>query len=146
VNQLVAGTPRPSGRILPVTVATIALAGSHLARSLDLPLLPCPVHATTGLWCAGCGSGRALAALSTGDVALAFRQQPLLVVGLGALVLDFVAHLGRLGRSEADPGRPAEGSTPRSPRGVLVGLAAVALVFMVLRNLPALEVLAPVEP
>ena len=147
MNLLVAGTSHPlrRGRMAPFAIASITLAGSRLAGALDLPLLPCPVHATTGLWCAGCGSGRALAALATGNVPLAFRQHPLLMVGLGVLVLDLVAHLCRLGRAGPDRGHRAVGSTARSPRAVVVALVAVALVFMVLRNLPGLEVLAPLD-
>jgi hypothetical protein len=137
VNLLVAGTSHPlrRGRMAPFAIASITLAGSRLAGA----------HGTTGLWCAGCGSGRALAALATGNVPLAFRQHPLLMVGLGVLVLDLVAHLCRLGRAGPDRGHRAVGSTARSPRAVVVALVAVALVFMVLRNLPGLEVLAPLD-
>lgn len=45
----------------------------------------CVLHRTTGLLCPGCGSLRALHSLLHGDVALAFRFNPLLVVCLPLL-------------------------------------------------------------
>jgi len=46
---------------------------------------PCPLHTFTGLFCAGCGSTRALHQLLHGNVAAAFRFNPLLVLSLPVL-------------------------------------------------------------
>ena len=40
---------------------------------------PCPLHRYTGLWCPGCGTTRALHQLFHGNVATAFRFNPLAI-------------------------------------------------------------------
>ena len=40
---------------------------------------PCPLHRYTGLWCPGCGTTRALHQLLHGNVAAAFRFNPLAI-------------------------------------------------------------------
>lgn len=55
------------------------------AGSLVYP--PCPLHALTGLYCAGCGSLRAVHHVLHGDLYGAFRLNPVLVVALPLLPL-----------------------------------------------------------
>ncbi len=43
---------------------------------------PCVFYEITGLYCAGCGAGRAMLALLRGELYAAFRYQPLLIVSL----------------------------------------------------------------
>ena len=43
---------------------------------------PCIFYELTGLYCVGCGSGRALLALLHGRLYAAFRYQPLLMISL----------------------------------------------------------------
>lgn len=92
--------------------------------------LPCPVKTLTGLYCPGCGMGRAFSALVQGDIGLSFRQNPsiLLIVpwiGLycGARLLDWVF----TGENHVDRYIPDKWLV-----GVLIGL----FVFGVLRNIP----------
>jgi hypothetical protein len=52
--------------------------------------IPCPIHATTGVFCPGCGSSRAVSALLHGNFPLAFHQNLLLVLSpliIGGAVL-----------------------------------------------------------
>ena len=87
------------------------------SRANVLP--PCLLHRLTGLYCPGCGATRALHQLAHGNLAAAWRLNPLLVSVLpvaGALLVH----------------RP-----PVRVRPVFVWLlVAVLVMFAVLRNLP----------
>ena len=88
----------------------------------------CALHAATGLQCPGCGGLRATHALLNGNLAAAWRLNPLLVAYLPvAAWLGVVLAARRIGRRVPNPFA--------SPWmiGALVG---VAFVFGVLRNLP----------
>ena len=82
----------------------------------------CVFHAVTGWACPGCGSLRAVHNLLHGELAMAFRFNPLLLV-LGPLGL--AAWLIR--------GEPAFTAIPAK---AIWGLLAVIVGFAVLRNLP----------
>jgi len=43
---------------------------------------PCVFYELTGLYCIGCGSGRALLSLFSGNITAAFRYQPLVIIFL----------------------------------------------------------------
>lgn len=61
-----------------------------LATALHLPLYDCPLRATTGVRCPGCGMTRAIAALATGHPAEAMRHHPfspLCAMGVAVLVV-----------------------------------------------------------
>lgn len=97
---------------------------------MSFALPPCVFHKLTGLWCPGCGTGRALKAIFTeGDFLTALKMNPLLVVGLPILLAVALF-------------RPAWLRRPA------VGWALVSLViaYWVLRNLPwwPFTLLAPV--
>jgi len=95
----------------------------------------CQFHKLTGLNCPGCGATRAVYALSHGDLMTALRDNVLVVL---APVAGLV-RVGWLGMARCR----------RRPAGALVptnwawALLFVALVFAVLRNLPALSFLSP---
>ena len=77
---------RDSAVIVPI-VATCFL-GVLLFDPAHLSLLPpCPFHALTGFYCPGCGSLRALHLLLHGELAGAFRMNPLLVLSLPVLIM-----------------------------------------------------------
>jgi hypothetical protein len=85
----------------------------------------CPLHATTGLHCPGCGTGRALHALVHGDLPLALRLNALTVAAIPvflALALVVVIH----------PEKPL----PIPPLWLRLLIYAVLFVFFVGRNLP----------
>jgi hypothetical protein len=108
----------------------LAGAGALLAGAAVLVLFPperygfyprCPFFEVTGLLCPGCGGTRALATLLHGNIAGALRLN-----GFVVALLPFAAGCGLrwLHRGEV-----------RVPRGVWIGLALVAGVFGVWRNL-----------
>jgi hypothetical protein len=95
----------------------------------------CRFHQLTGLNCPGCGATRACHALLHGDLAAAFRDNALFVLSLPALLLRggwlaFVRYRGRSAGSWLPP-------------NWAWSLLMIALVFAVLRNLPAFAFLSP---
>jgi hypothetical protein len=133
------GTSRWRGA-LPVAVSTAGLAAGALLFAVD-PNEPghyptCPFLATTGLYCPGCGSLRAVHDLLHGDVAGALARNPLAVLAAPYLVLAFVTWLLRT------TDRPAPRSTSLPPWTLWLLLGTV-LVFGVLRNVPGWAWLSP---
>lgn len=96
----------------------------------------CALHALTGLHCPGCGGMRATHQLLHGNIAEAFRLNPLWVI-----VAPFVTWLmlREAARAFADRALP--------PKRVAIWwiwvLAVAMMIFGVLRNLPAFHWLAP---
>lgn len=85
----------------------------------------CPSRLVTGLFCPGCGTGRALHALVHGDLASAFR--------LNALALAAVpVFLALAFRAALRPDRPL----PVPPLWLRLALYALLAFFLVARNLP----------
>ena len=85
----------------------------------------CPLHATTGLHCPGCGTGRALHALVHGDLPLALRLNALTVAAIPvflALALQAAIH--------------PEKRLPVPPLWLRLLIYAVLFLFLVGRNLP----------
>jgi drug/metabolite transporter (DMT)-like permease len=112
------------------TLATIGIVGVlFLFNPSQHNFYPvCLFHEATGLLCPGCGSLRALHQLLHGNVADAFRFNPLLVLSLPLVLAMTVRFL-------------AQKTEPQSPRvrlrlGWMWALLAVLVVFGVLRNLP----------
>jgi hypothetical protein len=103
----------------------VALIGPERVRVLP----GCYFHAWTGLLCPGCGSTRALAAQTRGDLAAAIGFNPLTVLFLLALPGILVAR--RAGY--------------RPPSFLVWSGVAMLGIFWVLRNLPlpVFEVLRP---
>jgi hypothetical protein len=95
----------------------------------------CHFHTLTGLHCPGCGSSRALHELLHGNLLAALRLNALLVLclaGLAGLGARFVR--ARLRRQRA---------TFSVRGGWLWAFLCAAVVFTLLRNLPAFAWLAP---
>jgi hypothetical protein len=95
----------------------------------------CLFHALTGLYCPGCGGTRAAYQLLHWHLLSALRDNALFVVTLAALVLRglwFVA--GRIRHQSV---------TLTVPPKVLWAFLVLAVVFSVLRNLPAFSFLSP---
>ncbi|MDQ2838690.1 MAG: DUF2752 domain-containing protein [Actinomycetota bacterium] len=115
-------------------LAALGAAGLYLVNPNTTHVPLCPLHAMTGLWCPLCGATRATYALLHGDLATALHDNALYV-----LLLPLLAVLWwRWARL------PAGAVNGRLlPRPVFWALLAVALVFGVLRNLPAGSWLAP---
>ncbi|MEI6287545.1 MAG: DUF2752 domain-containing protein [Bacillota bacterium] len=92
-------------RVLRITLILLAgcgcVAGAYLlyvaTPGVSAVYVPCFFKSLTGLYCPGCGSGRAVHALLHGDIVAAIRSNPLFVVSLPVLlyllasfVLNFV--------------------------------------------------------
>lgn len=89
---------------------------------------PCPLHQYTGLWCPGCGTTRAMHQLLHGNVAAAFRFNPLAIS-----LLPVIGYLAI--RREEQVMKPVWIWT----------LLGVVVAFGVLRNIPVypFNLLAP---
>ena len=87
---------------------------------LSYRLFPrCLLHSTTGWYCPGCGTARAVALITHGHVLAGFRMNPVMVLGLPVVGVLYVT--GQLDRLK--------------PVWIWT-LLAVIVAFGVLRNLP----------
>jgi len=95
----------------------------------------CEFHQLTGLNCPGCGGTRAVYQLLHGNLLRAMQDNALVVLGSAGLV-GRAAWFGakRFRRRPVGPFLPSEFFWP---------LLVVAIVFTVLRNLPAFSFLSP---
>lgn len=89
--------------------------------------LPCLFHSLTGLLCPGCGMSRLCLAALRGDWAAAWRANPAL-----CLLFPPIAALLAVRGIGYVKGKPASGWESR----VWLALAAVLLIFGIVRNLP----------
>lgn len=95
----------------------------------------CFFHELTGLHCPGCGGTRALHQLLHGHVATALHANALLVISLPLFMwLGISFAVGKT--------KPQSMARPISPKWFWL-LLVLALIFAVLRNLPAFAWLAP---
>jgi hypothetical protein len=90
----------------------------------------CPLYATTGIYCPGCGGLRGVNDLTDGHVWQAVSSNLLLVMAIPFAVFFFArwTHAAWTGREVA--------VVPALPRTVKVGLILLVVVFTVVRNLP----------
>lgn len=123
----------------PVAVAAAGLAGLVLVARVDpneaghYPV--CPFLSLTGLFCPGCGTLRALHALTHGDLATGFARNPLTMLTVPFLLVVWLAWAVRELRGR--------GRATMAPAWLLWCLAAAQVLFWVLRNLPGFTWLAP---
>lgn len=115
----------------PVAVGIVALGGCAVLAVVD-PNQPgryplCPFRAVTGLDCPGCGTLRAIHALTGGDLARAAEHNLLTVVLLPVLTVAWLRWLG------ASLGR---GRSWALPPAVTYGIVGVIAAFWIVRNLP----------
>lgn len=106
-----------------------ALLVLYVADPARYSLYPvCYFHQFTGLDCPGCGSQRAIHQLLHGNLVLAFRYNPLLVLMLPLLAVWGARGVVRAARGEQD----AFALPPRW----LGWFVVVMIVFGIVRNLP----------
>lgn len=91
--------------------------------------VPCPFHKLTGFYCPGCGSLRAIHHLLHGDVVIAFRLNPLMVLLLPFLGYSFFVYV--MGNIRRRPLPPLV--VPAIAIWVFLG---VVLLFWAMRNIP----------
>jgi len=133
--------PLPDGNSAPVSrrprisaaLILLILAGGFAWTYFVGPTPPawypqCPFHATTGLYCPGCGSARVLHALAHGDFRAACENN-ILIVALAPFLLAWAAiSLWRALRHNHPP--------LRAPLGAARILLIVIVAFWIARNLP----------
>lgn len=133
--ELETTTPESGARRRRISGPLQLAAGLGLATLVLIPFNPntehipiCPLKATTGLDCPGCGGLRCVHDLVTGHPAQAANQNILALTLLPFAVLLWVVWFLR--RWRGDP-RPIH----INPK-VLIGLGIVAVIFGIVRNLP----------
>jgi len=113
------------------TAALVLLFAFDPAQHAFFP--KCVFYWATGLFCPGCGSQRAVHALLHGHLGEALGQNALVV-----LALPYLGYVG-VRRALEVSGRIARRTAAAPlPPAVAVGLVAVVIGFMVLRNLPTM--------
>jgi len=127
-------TTRRSGVLAGGAIAAVAVVGSAAWLYAHNPYqeaigFPCPVLATTGFYCPGCGATRATYSLLHGDVIGSLGANPLVLIALVPLVAWGVAAIAR------PQGGLSKFSLQRPGLWVTVILGAIA-AFTVLRNTP----------
>ena len=103
----------------------------------------CPWLLLTGTSCPGCGSLRAVHDLTDGDVAAAASSNLLLVLALPVVVLLWLRWTHRAWSGPDPAPSQAVAASPRRAQVLVALFAVVAVMFGVLRNLPAGSWLAP---
>jgi len=111
---------------LAAATAALHLRDPHVHGSWGL----CPLYATTGIYCPGCGGLRGVNDLTDGHVWQAASSNLLLVLAIpfAVLVLARWGYAAWTGRDVA--------AVPVMSRAVKAGLILLVVVFTVARNLP----------
>jgi hypothetical protein len=132
-------TGRASALRAPLGLAAAAVAATTYVGLVDPNVSghypTCPFLALTGAFCPGCGSLRAVHALTRGDVGAAIGLNALTVAAMVALAVVWVSWVRRRWT-----GRPR---TSVAPAWTLYLMLGVVVAFWVLRNLPVGAALAP---
>jgi hypothetical protein len=133
--RIASANSRFAGIILTATALGVAAVVFFFDPTVHDFYPVCQFHRLTGLSCPGCGMTRALYALMHGNFSTALHDNALFVLVLGALVIrgQWLWLNNFCGRTNGE----------FFPVIFLWPLLTVALVFTVLRNLPAFAFLAP---
>ena len=126
------------GLVQPALIAAGASVGAAYLYAVDPNVPghypPCPFYFVTGLWCPGCGSGRALHALLHLDLGTALARNPFAVLAVVYVAWSFYRWAFR--RVTGTPLRLA-------PGWVITVVWVSILAFWVLRNVPGMTWLSP---
>lgn len=143
LGRLRALTARLHPGTWPVLLGAGAVAGLLIVHTMD-PNEPgnyptCPWLLLTGTWCPGCGSTRAVHALTNLDIAGAAQMNVVLLALLPYILFSYGRWLYRSFRP-LPPGAPPRKATPPV---VLGAFLVLILVFWAVRNTPFGVILAP---
>ena len=129
-------------RILIVAAAAIfaaaALAYLYFTGEGEGAGIPCVFYQITGFYCSGCGASRALRSVLHLDFYQAFRYNAIFTLALpvlGAYFCALAVSYIRFGKDKI---------SEKIPMKLVWVLIAAALVYGILRNVPAFSFLAPV--
>ena len=131
----------PHRALLPLAIGAAGLAvaiGVQLVFDPFRTHIPlCVLNHLTGLECPGCGAIRSVHALLAGDLLLALRNNALITIAIPLVGIGLVTWAARRARGLRTDLMPS--------RTVLLVLVGFAVLYAVLRNLPAFWVLAPIS-
>jgi hypothetical protein len=118
--------------------AAAALAYLYFTGEGEGAGIPCVFYQVTGFYCSGCGASRALRSVLHFDFYQALRYNamfvfalPLIAAYFGALVFSYI----RFGKDRI---------SEKIPLKIIWVIVAAAVIYGVLRNVPAFSFLAPV--
>lgn len=97
----------------------------------------CPVSLVLGVDCPGCGSLRAVHALTNGDLVAAASSNLLLTLAVPVALVAWAVWLRRAWRPQPSPEPRPKTARRLSPALVGAVTGVVVVAFTVLRNLPA---------
>ncbi|SHJ25721.1 Protein of unknown function [Nocardiopsis flavescens] len=129
--------------VWPLGAGALVLAGATLLHFVS-PAEPgnyptCPWLLLTGTFCPGCGTMRAIALTTHGDILGAISMNPLLALLAPYVLWAYVRWIAATVRPPTAPPRP-------TPVWFLWTLTITITVFWVARNLPWFSFLAPGTP
>lgn len=127
--------------VVAMTILTIGCLWLYFQDETVGTGIPCPIRLLTHLYCPGCGSGRAVIALLHGNLGVAFRQNPALII-----LLPFLIIYGVVRTVEFILGRESRIDKWISPK-LLLGVLVLLFLYGILRNLPIayFDLLRPYE-
>lgn len=135
--QVTLATPTPWARRVTALGTGAALAGSAAVVALNDPSAPgsrfpaCPFHATTGLWCPGCGLTRGVHQLLNGHPLAAISYNVFVPVVVVAVVAAWWGYV------RTAWGRPGLALPVRWQAWLSRAMPVVLVAYAVLRNIPA---------
>ena len=142
-GDAVTGAPARSPRraLLPLAIGVSGLAvavGVQLVFNPFTTHIPlCALNHFTGIECPGCGAIRAVHALLAGDPLLALRSNALVTLAIPLVAVGLLTWAVRRARGLTTNLMPS--------RTVLLVLVGIAVLYMLLRNLPMFWFLAPIS-
>lgn len=131
--------PAAAGLAGAAYLGVVALVDPFATTTVAGVAIECPIHATTGGFCPGCGSTRAVHELVHGDLLASLVCHPMVLPIVGLLGYLWVSWIAR---RRGGGGRWARSPT-ELPTLVPVLLVVGFVALTVVRNLPGLEWLPP---
>ena len=117
-----------------IVLIVIFLIYTVLIISFDIGI-PCVFYEITGLYCPGCGITRLCLSLFEGDVYQAFRYNPIIFIDLPILFILFVLNIFLKNNK----------NIKKITDVIIIFLAAITIIFGVIRNIPIFSFLAPTQ-
>ena len=120
-------------------IAAAALLYLYLTAEGEGAGIPCMFHQLTGFYCSGCGSSRALRSALHLDFYQALRYNAVFTLALPF----FAVYFGSIAASYIRFGK--DRISGKISMKIIYIFVVVALVYGILRNIPAFSFLAPVN-